>query len=457
MKDELTIDEHMLFSELVDTWRKRLGENQGRMKHYEGKVNVASLDLGVSIPPPIVRRLSRMSMMWSKQAVNRISDASVIEGFRFADGVPDGFREMWEDNELVDQYDETMPSTAVHGLSMWTVTKGEDGEQDVVVSSYDAEHAAALYDYRHRRTLAGLTVVDVDYRDTSRVTAANLFLPGGDIVQMEQNTRGQWTMKRSKYGTGRCMMEVMRNDPDKQHPFGKSALTPAIMSLEDEANREAVRMVMHSELFTSPTRWVMGAPDDIFENGRWEAYLGSMFALPKDSDGELPKTGSYPIGDFTPHVSYIRQLANQLAAEASIPIHSLLYTEANPASAEAIEASRNDLIEKVTKVNRLNARSLERIGKLALSIMQEKPVNELGENERSLKVDFVNPQHATPSQMADAASKTVADVPEFAGTRRYWKMKGYRDDEIDEIMSELRRENALGALSTISAAMRDEG
>lgn len=437
MNDELTIEEHGLFSELVNTWRKRLSDNQLRMRHYEGKVNVASLDLGVSVPPPIVRRLSRMSMMWSKQAVNRIADTSVIEGYRFADGAPDGFDEVWLDNELVDQYDETMPSTAVHGLSMWTVTAGGKGEPSVLVSSYDAEHAAALYDYRHRRTLAGLTVVDVDYRDPSRVTACNFFAPDGTIVEMDQNARGQWSMRRHKYGTGRCMMEVMRNDPDKQHPFGKSALTPAILSLEDEANREAVRMVMHSELFTSPTRWVMGAPDDIFENGRWEAYLGSVFALPKDADGDQPKTGSYPIGDFTPHVSYIRQLANQLAAEASIPIHSLLYTEANPASAEAIEASRNDLIEKVTKVNRLNAHSLRNIGLMALSIMEETPIAELGENEKSLRVDFVNPRHATPSQMADAASKTVADVPEFARTRRYWRMKGYREDEIDEIMAEL--------------------
>lgn len=439
MIDELTLEEHGLFRELVETWTKRLASNQDRMRHYEGKVDVASLDLGISIPPPIVRRLRRCSMMWSKQAVNRIADTSVIDGYRFAHGTPDGFQQVWESNEICDQYDETMPSTAVHGLSMWTVTAGGDGESPVIISSYDAEHAAALYDYRHRRTLAGLTVVDVDYRNPMRVTAANLFLPDGTIVEMEQNARGQWIMNRHKYGTGRCMMEVMRNDPDKQHPFGKSAITPSIITLENEANREAVRMVMHSELYTAPSRWVMGAPDDIFDNGRWEAYLGSYFALPKDTDGDKPTTGSYPVGDFTPHVSYIRQLANQFAAEASIPIHSLLYTEANPASAEAIEASRNDLIEKVTKVNRLNARSLERVGLLALSLLREKPVADLDANAKSLRVDFVNPRHATQSQMADAASKTVADIPEFAQTRLYWRMKGWRDDQVDAVMAELDR------------------
>ena len=88
--------------------------------------------------------------------------------------------------------------------------------------------------------------------------------------------------------------------------------------------------------------------DDIFANKeRWDAYLGSFFALPVNEEGANPQTGQYPQGDMQPHISYMRQLANMFAAEAQIPVHSLLYTEANPTSADAIEASRNDLIEKV--------------------------------------------------------------------------------------------------------------
>ena len=451
----ITSEELGMFREMTDRWARLMNRNRLRMAHYEGEVNVK--DLGISVPPPMAAKLKRVSMMWSRQAVDRIADCSVIDGISFVDGPPEGFSEMVERNELLDQYDEVLPSQLVHGCSFWTVTAGEDGEPAAGISTHDAEHATAIYDFRRRRVLAGLSIVDVDRHDPMRATAANFFSPDGSIIEMRANSKGQWTSRRFRCGSGRCMMEAMRNSPRKGKPFGQSAITRSILSLEDEANREAVRMVMHSELYTAPTRWVMGAPDDIFENGRWEAYLGSIFALPINDEGDKPSTGSYSVGDFQPHIAYIRQLANQFAAEASIPIHSLLYTEANPASAEAIEASRNDLVEKVARVNRVNARTLRNVGLLALSLMQEVPVAELGDNERSLRVDFANPRRATLGQMADAASKTVADVPEFAGTRHYWKLKGYRDDEVEEIMSDLSRGNALTALATISAAMRDEG
>jgi hypothetical protein len=133
----------------------------------------------------------------------------------------------------------------------------------------------------------------------------------------------------------------------------------------------------------------------------------------------------------------MRELANQFAAEASIPIHSLLYTEANPASAEAIEASRNDLIEKVEKVNRLNGHSLRNIGLMALSILEHKPVSELGELERSLSVKWRNPLHPTLAASADAAQKIAACVPEFRNTPTFWRMLGYDEQEITSIIEEI--------------------
>lgn len=455
----ITSEELGMFREMVERWGRLINRNRLRMAHYEGEVNVK--DLGISVPPPMASKLRRCSMMWSRQAVDRIADCSIIDGISFLDGPPEGFTDMVARNEVYDQYDEVLPSQLVHGCSFWTVTAGEPGEPSAVISTHDAEHATALYDYRHRRVLAGLSIVDVDPRDPSRATAANFFAPDGSTIEMRANSKGQWFARRRRCDSGRCMMEVMRHSPRKGKPFGQSAITRSILSLEDEANREAVRMVMHSELYTAPTRWVMGAPDDIFENGRWEAYLGSIFALPINDEGDKPSTGSYTIGDFQPHIAYIRQLANQFAAEASIPIHSLLYTEANPASAEAIEASRNDLVEKVAKVNRLNARTLERVLMLALSLMQETPYAELGENERSVRVNFRDPQHPGMAARTDAAMKTAAAVEGFTQTEDFWLMLGYDMDGAKRMVATLAgnaaRVSALGTLENLLQAGGDVG
>lgn len=444
----LTPDENRLFDVMLRNWAGLLGRNRERMRHLEGKVTVR--DLGISIPPPMRRRLQRCSVMWAHQAVHRVADASTIRRFSMPQGDGIGLADMLAQNDVEGQYDEIQPSQLAHGPAFFTVTAGGAGEPAAIVASYDAEHATAIYDYRRRRMLAGLTIVDVDPYQPDRATAANFFSPDGTVVEMERNMTGGWRSRRRRGATGRCMMVAMVNEPTRLKPFGTSAITPAIMSLEDEMNREAVRMALQAEIFTAPTRWVMGADDDIFANkARWEAYLGSIFALPVNEEGEAPKTGQYPQGDMQPHISYVRQLANQFAAEAKIPIHSLLYTDANPASAEAIEASRNDLVEKVLSANRQNARALHDVAMLVASIVTETPVADLPHEITSLEVKFSNPQHTTLSARADAAQKTAQSVPGFTKTRAYWRMSGFDEDEIDEVLSDLDRIEAQSSLEAL--------
>jgi hypothetical protein len=425
-----------MLDEMIQQWGGHINRNRLLSKHYNGKVGIK--DLGVGIPPQIVKMFQgRTALMWSKQVVNRIADCSVIEGFQFKNGTPAGFLDMMDRNEIVDQYDETLPSQLTHGLSLWTVTAGLPGEPPVIISSYDAEHATALYDYRHRTTLAGLSIVDVDIHQPHEPTALNFYAPDGSIIEAEKTSTGRWIYNRLANRIGRCAMEIMRNDPDRNYPFGKPAITPAIIAHEDEANRQFVRMATAEELGAAPQKWLMGVDEDYFDSKEWEAYCGSILMARTDDDENPPTTGQYAATDATPHIAYIRQLANQVAAEGSIPIHSLLYTEANPASAEAIEASRHDLIEKVEKLNRHNGHTLRNIGLMALSIMEQTPVDQLGENERSLTVKFRNPLHPTLASSADAAAKTAQVVPGFAGTPTYWRMLGFDDAEIEALQAEI--------------------
>ena len=440
INDTLTSEERAMLDEMIVQWGDHISRNKTLSKHYDGKVGIQ--DLGISIPPKIVQMFrGRTALMWSKQVVNRVADCSVIEGFKFNGAAPAGFLDMMDRNEIIDQYDETLPSQLTHGLSLWTVTAGDTGEPPVIISSYDAEHATALYDYRNRTTLAGLAIIDVDIYQPNQPTALNFYLPNGDIVEAERTSTGRWIYNRLNNGLGRCAMEIMRNDPDKNHPFGKSAITPAIIAHEDEANRQFVRMATSEELGAAPQKWIMGVDEDYFDGEEWEAYLGSILTARNNDEANPPTTGQYPATDATPHIAYIRQLANQIAAEGSIPIHSLLYTEANPASAEAIQASRNDLVEKVEKLNRHNGHSLRNIGLMALSIMEGKPVSQLGELERSLSVKFKNPMHPTLAQSGDAAAKLAKQVPGFAGTPTFWRMLGLTEEEIANLQAEIDANN----------------
>jgi hypothetical protein len=88
---------------------------------------------------------------------------------------------------------------------------------------------------------------------------------------------------------------------------------------------------------------------------------------------------------------------------------------------------------------------------MALSIMEQRPVSELGDVERSLSVKWRNPLHPTLAASADAAQKIAATVPEFRNTPTFWRMLGYDEAEIDSILNEI----AVVAANAASAS--DDG
>ena len=444
----LTAEEQTLYNACVDVWRTNLNHNIRRRTHYSGHVDVASLDLGISVPPPMVRKLRNQPVMWTRKAVTHLADCSVFDGYTFLDDMaPDGFDDVMAHNSMVDLYDEAKLSELMHCCAFWTVTPGEDGEPAVIINAYDAEHAAGLWDFRRRRLLCGIAIVDVDPKHPDQPTAANMYT-SDCVIECVLSKKG-WTSTRHPHSVGRPLMEPMRVNPTIGHPFGHSVITPAIMEIENDACREVVKMIMHSELYTAPTRWVMGAPDDIFANGRWQAYLGSIMALPRDENGDAATTGSYPVGDMQPHILLMRQYANMFAAESSVPIHSLLYTEANPSSAEAIQASESDLVKRAESMNRRNGASLVNIGLIATSIITETPFYALDAQTLTMKAKWKPESHPSVSANADAWTKYASVAPGIANSRVFWEQQGLDEPTVDRIMSDLNKANSTATMNAL--------
>ena len=445
--DGLSAQEQTLYSAMVNNWSRNLGKNGERMAHYAGKVHVSRLDLGISIPPPILKKLDRQSVMWSKKAVDALADCSAFDGFSFVGNAPEGFDDAMQAAQIGDLYDDAKTAELIHCCAAWTVTPGGEGERPVIVNVYDAEHSSWLWDYRNRRILAGIAIVDVDPKHPDRPTAVNMYL-SDCTIECKLTDRG-WKSNRIDHSVGRPLMEPMRYNPSVGKPFGRSRITPAVMEIENDANREVVKMIMHSELYTAPTHWVMGAPDDIFDNGRWQAYFGSIFALPRDENFDAPATGSYPVGDMSPHIALMRQFANMLAAETSIPVHSLMYTEANPASSEAIEAGEHDLIQKAQDMNRRNGEALRNVGLIACSLLVETPFDKLDADILSLSVRWKNPKHTSLVSLADANCKLATISPEYAQTRVFWESNGFDDSTIDRIMADFNKTRGMNLLASV--------
>src|SRR5690606_2399364 len=123
-----------------------------------------------------------------------------------------------------------------------------------------------------------------------------------------------------------------------------------VMTLTDAALRTLVRSEVTAEFFSAPQRYAMGADESAFVDangnpkGAWASIIGRVWAIGRDEDGNIPEVGQFPQTSMQPHVDHLRMLATLFAGETSLPLSSLGIVQDNPSSAEAIHASKEELI-----------------------------------------------------------------------------------------------------------------
>ena len=261
-------------NELVEVWKRKLVRNRNKKTYYEQK-NVMK-DLGISIPPAL--KNMECALGWPAKSVDMLSVRSRFDGFVLPGDEDIGINDIFSDNNFGVLYRQATTSELIHSCAFITVSKGGPGDPDVVLSAYDAETAAALWDSRRKKIKCGMTIVEVDPK-TREPTHINLYTQSA-IIELYRGGSGIWSGDYKAHKQGRPLMEPMVYRPTLDRPFGKSRISRAVMSITDSAVRTAVRTEISSEFFTSPQKYIMGADPQLFaNNSKWEAYMGSLSPL----------------------------------------------------------------------------------------------------------------------------------------------------------------------------------
>lgn len=433
----LTDEERETFAELLNVWRSKLARNSKKLQYYNMKNKLK--DLGISIPPPL--KNVETVVGWPAKAVDYLAVRSIFDGFRFADNKENPIlNAIIRDNDLKNLYAETVPSELIMSCSFLTVTKGGAGEPAAIISAYDASTSAALWDYRRKRIKCGIAVVDIEEKGgAARATQVNMFTDT-HVIELSWSRNGRWTANRMPHSQGRPLMEPLRFKPTGDRPFGRSRVNRAVMSITDSAVREAIRSEVAAEFAAAPQKWLMGADDSVFsDHSKWEAYIGSILALTRDDEGNMPQIGQFPQLSMQPHTEYMRSLAARFAGETSIPISSLGIVHDNPSSAESMYAAREDLVIEAENLNSVNATALERIGLLALAIAQNKTVADLTEMEHTITASFKNPARPSAVSQSDAIIKQISALPWLAESDVALEELGYGEDKIMRLREDRTR------------------
>lgn len=419
---------------LLETYRRKLTRNLLRDRYYT--MHQAPRNLGISVPPNL-RNLEQV-IGWPAKAVNALANRSQFDGYVCTDeDVAAALAGIVKVNGLKRKYRKAVKSELKHSCSFLAVTSSASGMP--VVSAYAATAAAALWSERLNRIEAGMAVVDRDctprgngepiwvdvYTDDAVVTIRRA--PGGST----------WRATVAEHSMGRCLMEPMSYEATLERPFGSSRISRAVMNITDDAMRASVRSEVSAEFFTAPQKYLLGAdPEALGSKSKWDAYIGNLFAVGKDVDGDVPQFGQLSQGSMQPHVDYMRALAARFSGETDVPISELGVVSDNPSSAEAIYAAKEPLVVDAQNLNADNAEALENVAYMALAVVNDTDFATEAARGVAVQARFRNPAMPSIVSQADAMTKMISAIPWLAESDVALEEFGFTDEQIQRLRSD---------------------
>ena len=447
---------------LFRVWNAKARRNVERSRYYHGHNSLK--DLGIAIPPSLTSIETVVS--WPQRAVDSFAVRSRLNAFTGDESVTDELDGIAAANDLYNVYRMAVVSELTHSCAAMTVTRGADGTP--VIRAHSATTCAMLWDWDRHRIRCGVTVADVD--EWGQPRAYNLY--EDDCVVRFERLRDGWSHHVMSQPASRPLMEPLIFRASLDRPFGMLRISRAVMSITDSAVRTALRSEISAEFFTSPQKYLLGAPEDLFEpvcddDGtmkaeaedavrnrlpgmtKWEAYLGSILAVTRDEEGNVPTFGQLAAASMEPHIAYMRNLAARFSGATNVPISELGIVQDNPSSAEAIYAAKEALIIEAEDLNESNGAAMRNVARMALAVAGNKSLDALTREERSVSCYFMNPSRPSLASQTDAMLKQASVFPGIVRTRVYWEELGYRDEQIDEIMAQMDRDAGSQVLQSV--------
>jgi hypothetical protein len=435
--DELaTLNENA--EELADKSRRNLL----RSSYYDGKR--AAQQVGSVIPPQYAN--IGLALGWAAKGVDGLARRCNLEKMIWAGGDLEslGMSELEESNFLFSEVSQARTDSLLHGVSYLITTKGDTaaGEPAALVHAKDALNAYGQWNAR-KRSLDNL--LSVTSREDGKITGFVLYLDG--LTISADKVDGAWQVSRSEHPWG-VPADPLVYRPRGSRRMGRSRITRPVMSHQDSALRALVRLEGHMDIYTIPKMILLGADESIFKNAdgsqkaSWQVALGRTFGIPDDNDSNVanPRADVKQFDAQSPdsHLAQLNALAKLMARETDLPDSDFALTDmANPTSADAYSASRENLISEAEGTMGDWSVPIRRTVNRALAI--QNGLTEVPEAWGSIETKWRSPIYLSKAAAADAGAKQIAVIPWLAETEVGLELLGLDEQQIRRAMADKRR------------------
>lgn len=432
--------------------------------YYDGLQKMQ--DLGISIPPSLSSL--RTVVGWPRVGVDAVANRCRVDGFRYpgASEADDDLWDLWQANNLDSEAHLAQLDAFVYGRAYIVVGPGDKDGDPPLITAESPINMFAQWDGRMRKCVAALQIyLDTNYTsDMYGQEVAALYLPGKTIHMARAGTlagvlpsTGKWEVtERDDHGIDEVPVIRMANRCRIGNRDGLSEITPEWQNTVDSANRTLLGMEVGREFFSAPRRYILGASEDAFKKpdgtsaAAWDTYMSKVWAVPADEDGKTPTVGQFAPGDPTAFTKLLDTYAKVMAGEMGVPPHFLgVYSDGNPASADAIRSGYEELTSRATTKHTTLGDSWEEAMRLALLIRDGSVPPEAAR----LETDWMDPSPKTPAATSDAVYKQVtAGILPATSSVTLAKL-GYSAAEIARIEIDRTKDDGASLLLELSKSL----
>lgn len=461
---QLSEDEAQAASFLAQRLFERRLPLEVKNLYYDGLQKMQ--DLGISIPPALSNL--RTVVGWPRVGVDALSNRCRVDGFRYpgSSDTDDDLWDIWQSNNLDGEAQLAQLDALVYGRSYIVVGPGDEPGDQPLITAESPINMTALWDARLRRCSAALQVyLDTNYTsDMYGQEVAALYLPDRTIHMTRAATSvasvltaGQWEItERDNHGLGRVPVVRMANRCRVANRDGMSEITPEWMNTVDSANRTLLGLEVGREFYSAPRRYALGVSEEDFQlpDGTsataWDAYMSKVWMLERDPEGNLPTVGQFPASDPSAFTKILDTYAKIMSGEMGVPPHFLgVYSDGNPASADAIRSGYEELTNRATNKHIMFGEAWEESLRLAVLIRD----GSLPDGANRMETDWMDPAPKTPAATSDAIYKMVTSgaLPATSGVTL--QRLGFSPAEIDRIEQDRAKDGGISLLAELAKSI----
>lgn len=408
----ITDDEMQLLKKLRAQLARHATANKIKQNYYEAKQVIKHLDIAV---PRVLTDIGT-AIGWGGTVVDILDERIDFLGWTTDNDDVDGLDLVFADNDLQVEANYGHVDALTTGTSFVTVGNDDEDRTRQLVTVESSSTATVLWDYRKRRSIAGLSQT---YDDEKSLMMETLYLENANIVFARNPlSRDMEIVERDQHDMGRCFMTRLPNRARPYQMNGRSEITRTVQYLTDHAVRTVLGMEVNREFYTAPQRYVLNAkpedfgvtdsltPEQKFRKGLSVA-MGMVNIVPgreDNSEGDPVSVVEMKPAPPTPYIEELKACASMISTETGIPTSYLGFVTDNPPSADAIRQEEFRLVK----------RSMRRHGgfgvgwkEVALLALLSRDGSADTDFMRRLKCKFADPYTPTRAATADELAKMI--------------------------------------------------